>query len=338
MKKILVVDDEPNNLELLRRVLRARYQLYFATDGHKAVTAAVRYMPDLILLDIMMPGMDGYEVCQWLKREPVTADIPVIFITAMGEYEDEARGFDVGGVDYIQKPISGAVVLRRVQTHLSLVRARSLEESQRETISMMGLAGHFNDNDTGLHIWRMAAYSAHLARLSGWSDELVERLELAAPMHDTGKLGIPDNILKAPRALDEHEWEIMKTHATIGYMILDRGHSPLFKLAAEIALTHHERWDGGGYPQGLAGDAIPESGRIVALADVFDALTTRRPYKEPWSLNDAVAEIEKGSGTHFDPRLVELFRAHLDDFVAILADWEAREAGEESSFNSRSVA
>ncbi|SMC22800.1 putative two-component system response regulator [Andreprevotia lacus DSM 23236] len=326
MKKILIVDDEPNNLQLLRQVLRSHYQLFFATDGPRALAAAEKHLPDLILLDIMMPGMDGYEVCERLKQMAATAHIPVIFITAMCEYEDEARGFDVGGVDYIQKPISSPVVLRRVQTHLSLVRARTLEDSQRETIYMMGLAGHYNDNDTGLHIWRMAAYSSHLARLLGWEDEAVERMELAAPMHDTGKIGIPDNILKAPRQLDEHEWDIMKTHAQIGYLILSRGQSALFRLAAEIALTHHERWDGSGYPQGLAGEAIPVSGRIVALADVFDALTTRRPYKQAWTVQEAVDEIMLGAGTHFDPHLVELFRSHLDDFVRIKDSWEAKES------------
>ncbi|WP_348944259.1 HD domain-containing phosphohydrolase [Chitinibacter sp. FCG-7] len=326
MKKILIVDDEPNNLQVLRQILRSHFQLYFTTDGEKALEAALRYRPDLILLDIMMPEMDGYEVCSRLKQQKETREIPVIFITAMCEYEDEARGFDVGAVDYIQKPISGPVVLRRIQTHLSLVRARSLEDSQRETIYMMGMAGHFNDNDTGQHIWRMAAYSGFLARAIGWDEDMAERIELAAPMHDTGKIGIPDNILKAPRPLDPDEWDIMKTHAQIGHLILSRGHSPLFALAAEIALTHHEKWDGSGYPAGLAGEQIPESGRIVALADVFDALTTKRPYKQAWSIDAAVTEIQRGSGTHFDPRLVEAFMANLDALIALKNKWEEQDS------------
>ncbi|WP_043648351.1 response regulator [Chitinilyticum litopenaei] len=324
MKKILIVDDEPNNLQVLRQVLRNHYQLYFATDGLKAIDAALRYRPDMVLLDIMMPGMDGYEVCLRLKQLSETAGIPVIFITAMCEYEDESRGFDVGAVDYIQKPISGPVVLRRVQTHLSLVRARALEDSQRDTICMMGMAGHYNDNDTGLHIWRMAAYSGLLARAIGWDEDMAERMELAAPMHDTGKIGIPDCILKAPRKLDADEWEIMKTHAQIGQLILSRGHSPLFALAAEIALTHHEKWDGSGYPQGLVGEQIPESGRIVALADVFDALTTKRPYKEPWTIDAASAEIWRGAGTHFDPQLVDAFFANLDEIVLLKQKWDEK--------------
>ncbi|WP_198782007.1 response regulator [Shewanella putrefaciens] len=326
MKKILIVDDEPNNLQVLRQVLRHSYQLYFATDGETALTIAEKHRPDLVLLDIMMPGMDGYQVCQRLKQNPLTSHAPVIFITAMAEMEDEARGFDVGAVDYIQKPICGPLVHRRVQTHLSLVRARELESSQRESIYMLGMAGHYNDTDTGQHIWRMAAYSAFLAKAAGWDEAAVERMELAAPMHDTGKIGIPDQILKAPRRLTPQEWQIMQSHAQIGYEILRRGHSPLFELAAEVALTHHERWDGTGYPNGLVGEAIPESGRIVALTDVFDALTTKRPYKEPWPIDDAVAEIRRGSGTQFDPRLVEIFCANLVEVMCIKLEWDEKEA------------
>lgn len=331
MKKILIVDDEPNNLQVMRLVLKSHYKLLFATDGLMALKAAEQHQPDMILLDIMMPGMNGYEVCDRVKNNPVTSAIPVIFITAMGESEDEARGFDVGGVDYIQKPISPAIVLRRIKTHLSLVRARTLEDSQRETIFMMGMAGHYNDNDTGLHIWRMAAYSKCLARALGWDEESLERLELAAPMHDTGKIGIPDSILKAPRQLACDEWVIMKTHAQIGHEILSRGNSALFNLAAEIALSHHERWDGTGYPRQLSGNKIPESGRIVALADVFDALTTKRPYKQPWSVDDAVAEILRSAGTHFDPSLVEVFKENLDTLIYIKETWDAKECESEGA-------
>jgi len=201
LKKLLAVDDEPNNLQVLRQILRDRYQLIFAPTGEKALEAAAKHLPDLILLDIMMPEMNGYEVCKRLKANPATKAIPVIFVTAMSEVEDEARGFDVGAVDYIQKPVSAPIMLRRVETHLSLVRVQELEDSHRQAVFMLGEAGHYNDNDTGAHIWRMAAYARVLAEAAGWPDHLVARLELAAPMHDTGKIGTPDSILQAPRKL-----------------------------------------------------------------------------------------------------------------------------------------
>ncbi|CAK0739170.1 putative two-component system response regulator [Gammaproteobacteria bacterium] len=311
LKRILAVDDEPNNLQVLRQILRNHYQMIFAPNGEKALEAAAKHLPDLVLLDIMMPGMNGYDVCERLKANPVTNQIPVIFVTAMSEVENESKGFDVGAVDYIQKPISGSILLRRVQTHLSLVRAKELEDSQREAIYMLGEAGHYNDTDTGLHIWRMAAYARAIAESAGWSEVLAERMEFAASMHDTGKIGIPDAILKVPRELTPEEWDIMKQHTQIGFNILHKSNKPIFAMAAEIALYHHEKWDGSGYPFGLSGDAIPESARIVALADVFDALTTKRPYKEPWGIDDAVTEIFRNSSKHFDPRFVGIFEEIL---------------------------
>lgn len=325
-KKILLVDDEPNNLQILRQILKEQYLLIFATNGQKALDAAVEHLPDLILLDIMMPGMNGYEVCERLKGDAATRVIPVIFVTAMRELEDEARGFDVGAVDYIQKPVSAPIVLRRVQTHLSLVRAQELEDSQREAIFMLGDAGHYNDSDTGVHIWRMAAYSRVLAEAVGWPEHRVEVLELAAPMHDTGKIGIPDAILKAPRKLTPEEWQIMKQHSQIGYDILHKCDTKIFSLAAEIALSHHEQWDGSGYPRGLVGANIPESARIVALADVFDALTMKRPYKNAWSVEDSVEEIRRSSGSHFEPRLVDTFASTLPLIVETKEEWDATEA------------
>ncbi len=306
-KKILVVDDEPNNLQLLKQVLNEQYQLLFATNGVKALEAAVKHLPDLILLDIMMPGISGYETCERLKANPLTKDIPVIFVTAMGEVEQEMQGFDVGGVDYIQKPISGPIVLRRVKTHLSLVHVQELEKSQKAAIYMLGEAGHYNDTDTGDHIWRIAAYSRALAEAAGWPEQMLDLLEFAAPMHDTGKIATPDNILKAPRKLTPEEWVVMKQHSEAGYNILNKSDAPLFRMAAEIARYHHEKWDGSGYPFGLSGEAIPESARIVAIADAYDALTMKRAYKEPWSIEDSMAEIIGKSGSQFDPRLVKLF-------------------------------
>ncbi|MCW5201614.1 response regulator [Desulfobulbus sp. US2] len=324
-KKILIVDDEPNNLQLLRQILKTDYLLTFAKNGQGALEAAEKHRPDLILLDIMMPIMDGYEACRQLKKNPVTAKIPVIFITAMGEAEDESRGFDVGGVDYITKPISAPIVRVRVKTHLSLVRIEELEKSQQAAVHMLGDAGHYNDNDTGLHIWRMAAYCRALARKADWYEEDCDLIELAAPMHDTGKIGIPDAILKKPGRFEPGEWEIMKKHSEIGYSILANSDTKLFRLAAEIALRHHEKWDGNGYPSGLAGEKIHEAARIVAIADVFDALTTKRAYKEAWPFDDAVAEIVRCSGTYFEPRLVRLFQDILPDILQIKKEWDARE-------------
>ncbi len=322
--KVLLVDDEPNNLKVLQQILKDRFQLLFAINGEKALLAAQTHQPDIILLDIMMPGMDGYQVCSHLKADPLTAQIPVIFVTAMGEMENEAHGFDVGAVDYIQKPVSGPIVLRRVQTHLSLVRVDALDKLARAAIVMLGAAGHYNDPYTGEHIWRMAAYSAALARAAGWSPAQVAMIELAAPTHDTGKIGIPHAILKAPRQLNEEEWAIMKTHAQIGYEILSNTDNPVFKMAAEIARFHHEKWDGSGYPLGLAGENIPEAARIIAIADIFDALTTRRPYKEPWSIAETLAAMQHNAGSHLDPRLLALFIGIMPEIERIKAAWEQK--------------
>jgi putative two-component system response regulator len=319
--KVLLVDDEPNNLKVLQQILKDHFQLIFAINGEKALAAAKEHSPDIILLDIMMPDMDGYQVCTHLKTDPLTAKIPVIFVTAMGELENEAHGFDVGAVDYIQKPVSGPIVLRRVQTHLSLVKVIELDNLARAAIKMLGDAGHYNDPYTGEHIWRMAGYSAAIARAAGWNLAQVEMIELAAPTHDTGKIGIPHSILKAPRKLNEEEWEIMKTHAQIGYDILNKTDNPVFKMAAAIARFHHEKWDGSGYPLGLAGENIPEAARIVAIADVFDALSTKRPYKEPWSLEETLDMMRQNAGNHFDPRLLEVFLQIMPEILRIKATW-----------------
>jgi len=320
--KILIVDDEPNNLRLLQQVLKKQYQLVFANNGQKALDIAKEHKPDLILLDIMMPEMSGYEVCEKLKLNPETVNIPVIFVTAMSEIDDEAHGFDVGAVDYIPKPISAPIVLRRIKNHLSLVRVDELDELARASIFMLGEAGHYNDTDTGEHIWRMAAYAATIAQSLGWSKERKKMLELAAPMHDTGKIGIPDEILKAPRKLSADEWTVMKTHSQIGSDILGKSQNPIFQLAAEIALGHHERWDGTGYPKGLSSTEIPESARIIAIADVFDALTMKRPYKDIWPVEKAVETIRASSGTHFDPNIVKVFCESLPEILKIKDYWD----------------
>jgi putative two-component system response regulator len=324
-KPILVVDDELQNLATLRQILTPDYPLVFARSGREAIAAAKKHIPSLILLDVQMPEMDGYTVCRALKADPETEHIPVIFVTTLSDECDETEGFSAGAVDYLIKPVSPPIVKARVKNHLSLVRVTRLEQSYRNSIFMLGTAGHYNDTDTGVHIWRMAAYARAFAAASGWKAEDCDTLELAAPMHDTGKIGISESILRKPGPLTAEEWVTMKTHTQIGHNILSKSNAPVFQLAAEVALHHHEKWDGSGYPDGLVGEAIPESAHIVALADVFDALTMRRPYKEPWPVDRVVATVTAGSGKHFNPRLVEIFESILPDILAIKASWDAQE-------------
>jgi putative two-component system response regulator len=305
--RILCVDDDPINLGLLRNTLQEDYKLVFALNGTEALTAVLKHKPTLILLDVQMPDISGFEVAQRLKADQKTEHIPIIFVTSLLDENDEQLGFDVGGVDYITKPISPSIVRARVRTHLSLVQSSILEKSHRDAIYMLAEAGHYNDTETGEHIWRMATYSHLLALAAGWDKDNAKLLEMAAPMHDTGKIGIPDAILQKPDKLTAEEWIIMKQHSRIGYEILSKSHAPLFKLAAEIALNHHEKWDGSGYPNGLAEENIPESARIVAIADVFDALCMRRPYKEPWPLERILPKLQELAGNHLDKRLVKIF-------------------------------
>ena len=323
---ILIVDDEPANLAVLREILGSHYRLIFAANGPDALALAKKQKPAMVLLDVQMPGMNGHQVCQQLRIERETEHIPVIFVSALGEEGDETTGLQLGAVDYLVKPVVPAVVLARVRTHLTLVRSALLEKSYRDAIFMLGEAGHFNDTDTGSHIWRMASIAQMLARAAGWNAEACNLIELAAPMHDTGKIGVPNAILRKPGPLDADEWRVMKSHTQIGYGILKKSTAPVFCLAAEIALHHHEKWDGSGYPHGLAGETIPESARIVAVADVFDALTMKRPYKEAWSVDQAMDLIRSSSGTHLEPRLVNLFESILPAVVDIKLNWDMRDA------------
>ena len=319
--RLLLVDDEPTNLQVLRHVLQADYRLLFATDGERALQVAREQRPDLVLLDIMMPHMDGYAVCCALKADAATASIPVIFITALNDSQDETAGFDVGGVDYLTKPVSPPVVRARVRTHLSLVRMDELRETRLQIVQRLGRAAEYKDNETGLHVIRMSHFSQLLALAAGCSPAWAEDLLNAAPMHDVGKIGIPDAVLRKPGPLDADEWATMRRHPEIGAEIIGEHPSGVLQLAREIALAHHEKWDGSGYPRGLAGEAIPLSARIVAIADVFDALTTRRPYKEPWPVQDALDHIAAQAGKHFDPALVALFAPLLPQLLEIRARW-----------------
>lgn len=316
---LLIVDDEPLNLATLRQILGGEYPLVFARNGAETFAAVAKHKPALILLDIVMPDMTGIEVCRRLKADPETAGIPVIFVTALAEVGDEAAGFSAGAVDYIIKPVSAPLVRARIRTHLSLVSAAKLEESYHDAIHMMGNASRFKDTDTGTHIWRIADYSRTLARAAGWEEALCDELALAAPMHDLGKLGIPDAILHKPGKLDPQEWATMQTHSMIGYEILSMSKAPILHMAALIARHHHERWDGSGYPDKLAGEAIPQAARIVAITDAFDALCTVRPYKAAWPLQQVMDYLEAQAGTQFDPELVRLFKSVLPQILDIQA-------------------
>ncbi|ACE82900.1 response regulator [Cellvibrio japonicus] len=315
--KLLIVDDEPLNLQVLRQILQQDYQLIFARDGEKAIALAQSEQPQLILLDIMMPGITGLETCSRLKQHPLTQAIPVIFITALADDRDETEGFAAGCVDYITKPVSAPIVLARVKAQLSLVSAEILRETRLQVIHRLGRAAEYKDNETGLHVIRMSHFAREIALAAGMGIADAEELFNAAPMHDVGKMGIPDAILQKPGKLTPEEWDIMKQHARIGAEIIGEDSSSLLQMARRIALYHHEKWDGSGYPQGLAGEAIPMEARIVALADVFDALTSKRPYKEPWSIESTVAYIKAESARHFDPELVDCFIKALPNMLEI---------------------
>ncbi|MGQ0618986.1 MAG: HD-GYP domain-containing protein [Panacagrimonas sp.] len=327
---ILVVDDLPQNIEVMSGILRPAYRVKAATGGARALQlASGDAPPDLILLDIMMPEMDGLEVCRRLKADLRTRSIPVIFVTAMSEIEDEAQGFEAGCVDYVTKPVSPTLVLARVRTHLALaqqnrelerqVRARTEElwQTRLAVIRCLGKAAEFKDDRTGLHVVRMSHYSRILGKACGMSDADADLLMTASPMHDVGKIGVPDSILKSPGRLSPEEWVLMQKHVEFGAEIIGEQDSELLQMARTIALTHHEKWNGSGYPKGLSGEEIPLVGRITAMADVFDALTSERPYKLAWGVGPALKYIRERRGTQFDPMLVDRLDAVLGEFEQV---------------------
>lgn len=339
-KKILVVDDEPGNLALMREILKEDYELTFAKNGDDALANLIRSKPDLVLLDVLMPRRDGYSVRQAMLDDPRISDIPVIFCTAMSDSADEVKGLELGAVDYITKPVRPAVVRMRVRNHLALADQNyamqqkvkeahaDLLKTRLKTLQMLGRAAEYKDNETGLHVIRMSHYAKLLAQAAGWNDASTELLFNAAPMHDIGKIGIPDAILTKPGPFDEAERLVMNRHPEIGAEIIGgfTEQSDLFEMAHTIALSHHEKWDGTGYPKGLKGEGIPASGRIVAIADVFDALTSQRPYKKAWTVERAVALLHEQAGKHFDPELVDLFTEQMPAIEAIRLRWGERVA------------
>ena len=350
---ILIVDDTPENLSLLSELLQPHYQVRAANSGRRALqVAASAPRPDLILLDVMMPEMDGYTVLGRLRDDPATAAIPVIFVTALDRSSDEERGLALGAVDYISKPIKPAVVLARVKAHLELKAARDwlqdrnaileAEVARRlqenlliQDVSIRALAhlAEIRDPETGNHLRRTQGYIRVLAlhlrthpRFAAFlTDHNIQALVKSAPLHDIGKVGIPDYILLKPGKLTPEECAIMQTHSRLGHDAIKLAERDadqpveFLRLARDIAYYHHEKWDGSGYPVGLAGEAIPIPARLMALADVFDALVARRIYKEPLPFEQAVDVIRKGRGAHFDPAVVDAFLDHVDEFKAIAA-------------------
>ncbi|MEJ2611784.1 MAG: two-component system response regulator [Candidatus Thiodiazotropha sp.] len=352
--KILIVDDEKFYIDVLMDLLKDNYKIIVAIDGDQALRrAASQPPPDLILLDILMPEMDGYEVCRQLKKNPLTQQIPVIFLTVKSEVADELKGFDLGAVDYISKPMSPPVVKARVSTHIYLSKARKqladqnhlledmvqdrtqeLSRTKDVAIYCMASLAETRDTETGKHILRTQHYILLLARklkeqglyADYLDDTVLDLLYKTSPLHDIGKVGVADRILLKPGKLNPEEWELMKKHAQYGHDALLRaeqefGTTDFLVMAREIAYTHHERWDGTGYPQGLKGNAIPVPGRLMAIADVYDALVNKRVYKEPYPHEQAVEIIHQASGSHFDPVMVEAFLSLQNEFKRIATDY-----------------
>lgn len=350
---VLVVDDTPANLTLIAQMLKADYRIKTANSGQRALDLALSAPPDLVLCDVMMPEIDGFEVCCRLKSNPRTARVPIIFVTSALGLEEEQRGFEVGAVDYIHKPLTPPIVLARVRTHLEIKRWRDFMEDQSSwlqqevarqvdqvlrlqmaSIHVMVSLAEFRDEDTGNHIRRTQEY---VHRLGVWllgqglhhpelNATTLEQIAQAAPLHDIGKIAIPDNILLKPGRLTPEETRVMQTHAQRGFEILEKARrslgedNPFLRYASQITRHHHERWDGSGYPDGLSGPSIPIAARLMAVADVYDAGRSARPYKRPFSHAETVALITEGRGTHFDPDIVDAFMALEDDFARIAAE------------------
>jgi len=342
---ILVVDDAPENIDVLNGILSDTYKIKAATNGEKALKIAFSdSMPDLILLDIMMPGMDGYEVCRRLKEDSRTEHVPVIFVTAMGEVENEKHGFELGAVDYITKPVSPPIVKARVHAQLMLYDMNrvleqkviertaeicalnvEIEDTQKEVVFTMGAIGETRSKETGNHVKRVAEYSRIFAVHYGLPEDEANLIKMASPMHDIGKVGIPDSILNKPARFTPEEFEQMKKHAELGYEMLKHSTRPILKAAATLAYEHHEKWNGKGYPQGLVGEDTHLYGRITAIADVFDALGSDRCYKKAWEDEKIFALFKEERGEHFDPKLVDIFFEHLDEFLEVRSKYRDAE-------------
>ena len=341
---ILVIDNQPENIELLEAFLIPQgYKVIKAANGEQALELLSCNQIDLILLDVMMPGMDGFEVTRRIRQDNVHKLLPIILVTALRETEDRVKGIEAGCDDFISKPFNKIELFARVRSLLKVKAYNDLMSNYREelesevakrteelkhaferikaasleTIYRLSIASEFNDENTGTHIKRMSQYSSSIARSLGLNESTIETILYAAPLHDVGKIGIPDRILMKPGKLDPDEWEIMKQHTIIGSKILKGSNAEFIQLGETIAHFHHEKWDGSGYPAHLKGVEIPIACRIVAIADVFDALTSKRPYKEAFSLEKSMAIIRDGRGSHFDPDVVDAFFAIQDEILTI---------------------
>jgi putative two-component system response regulator len=337
LKTILIVDDTEVNINTLMELLDEKYDILAALDGETALEIVEEEENiDLILLDIMMPGIDGFEVCKRLKSKKNTRKIPIIFITAKTDDDSIEKAYELGGVDYIMKPFRAREILSRIANHLILFEHKKtleqkvkektkklhklnkeLEETQKEIIFTMGAVGEQRSKETGNHVKRVALYSELLARYYGLPEKEVQILRDASPMHDIGKVGIPDAILNKPAKFTPEEYEKMKKHSKIGYEILKYSNRLLLKTASIIALQHHEKWDGTGYPNQLKGEEIHIYGRITALADVFDALGSDRIYKKAWDDEKIFKLFREERGKHFDPKLIDIFFENLNEFLKI---------------------
>lgn len=340
--KILIVDDQPANVTLIEKMLEidGYINVIATTDPCQVEKIYNEQNSDLILLDLNMPVMDGYEVLARVRE--IDPDYPpIIVLTAQSDRESRIKALDLGARDFLAKPFDRVELMTRIRNMLEVrimtkamknqneildakvkERTHELQDTRLEVIRRLGRAAEYRDDLTGFHIIRMSRYAQTLARASGMSESEAEMVLNASPMHDIGKIGIPDNILLKPGKLEADEWEIMKTHVDIGVEILSGSSFDLMDMASQIAQNHHEKWDGTGYPKGLKGTDIPKVGRIVALADVFDALTTERPYKKAWSIDDTIDFLREQSGKHFDPELVETFIAVLPEILQIRDEYQ----------------